>query len=264
MAAPSIVQAKSVSGTAGNYPWGFDQKTTLDSGTTNGNTLVAFFFRGSATGDTEDPAGAPFYSDTDVADWTFPVNVLFTSSTTGSFVMCGYRTIKSTENSAQFNWANGAGGPENCCSALFEIDARVIVAAYTTSDLSGTGTTVPLAAVSALNEDLLIAGSQFHDNEGSDPTWSDGFTHLTETIATSGEPDESLRTAQRDADSAADFGTTQSWGTPPPGDERDGVIVAIRAHILPPAYGTITVTGLPAAYGSRVSGTLPPSYPPVP
>ena len=224
MTAPQIVQSATNGGETGNDPFGFELTTTLGSATTNGNYLVMLFFRANAAGD----AGDPFLSGEDAGDWTLVVDQAFFNGEGGSHALVAIREVVSSENSCEVNWANGSGTPENSMMALFEVEGPVEIADFTTSDISGTGNTVVLSAVSALEDDLLIAGAQFHDADGTSPSWSDGFAQETEDVEAAGEPDSSLRTASMEATGDDSYGTTLSWGTPPSADERDGVIIVIR------------------------------------
>ena len=129
---------------------------------------------------------------------------------------------------------------------MFEIASAggVEIVISSVDDISGSGQTVVLTAVSGVDEDLIIAAGHFHDDDGATPAWSNSFVQQTEVLNLGGAPDQSLRTAARTITSTATYGTTLSFGTPPIADQRDGSMIVIRNSSAGGGGGSLMTLGV--------------------
>lgn len=138
---------------------------TLGGATTNNRYLIAMY--GAIT---NGQAQA-------VSGWNEILDQACTTSGAGGWAWAGWKKITAAENSITMTGVNGTG---NQYAALFEVsvsNGTLQVTDSQVTDPSGTGTTIALTAVDALNGDLVMAIAFFRDDDSTDFSWTNSFAN---------------------------------------------------------------------------------------
>jgi len=192
---------------------------TLGGGTTNGRYLVVVY-------------GAVLAGQAQaVSGWTEICDIACNAGESGGWIYAAYKPITANENSITLTGVNGTG---NQYAALFEVSCSAGQMAGTdfdVSDLSGTGTTIVLDAVDAIDTDLVIALALFHDDDGTSFSFSNSFGNGPAYRETSsGSPQLSAQAAYRIVNSTTSYTTTATVAGPPSADERHGVMIVLHEY----------------------------------
>lgn len=192
---------------------------TLDSATTNGNYLIAFW---GAVGSGQAQS---------VSGFTELVDQACNTSETGSWIYMGWRTITSGQNSVTFTGTSATA--EDSYGGLIEVSGSSLAyrggAAY---DPSGTGTTMVLPDQTAKIGDIVIGCGIFHDDDSTAFSWGNSFTGIGYAEAAVNTPQIAGGMGYRVVSADGTYGSTVT-ATSAASDQRHGIIGVWYENITP-------------------------------